>query len=73
MDNPTIAQKLREYATQLSRRQENLFRVRSYRQAALVVQSLSQPITELVAQKGRAGLEALPEILVLPSPVGRAE
>jgi DNA polymerase/3'-5' exonuclease PolX len=62
MDNQTIAQKLREHAAQLARRQESLYRVRAYRQAVLTVQGLSRPLTELVAEQGRAGLEALPGI-----------
>jgi DNA polymerase/3'-5' exonuclease PolX len=62
MDNQTIAQKLREYAAQLAREGESLYRVRAYRQAVLTVQSLTRPLTELVAEEGRAGLEALPGI-----------
>jgi DNA polymerase/3'-5' exonuclease PolX len=62
MDNQIIAQKLREYAAQLARRQESLYRVRAYRQAVLTVQALSRPLTELVAEQGRAGLESLPGI-----------
>ena len=62
MDNQVIAQKLREYATQLARRNDNLFRVQAYRQAVMTVQSLSQSLTELVAEEGRASLEAIPGI-----------
>jgi DNA polymerase/3'-5' exonuclease PolX len=62
MDNHTIAQKLREYAAQLAREQESLYRVRAYRQAVLTIQSLSRPLAELVAEEGRRGLEALPGI-----------
>jgi DNA polymerase/3'-5' exonuclease PolX len=62
VDNHTIAQKLREYAAQLAREGDSLYRVRAYRQAVLTVQSLARPLTELVAEEGRAGLEALPGI-----------
>ena len=62
MDNQTIAQKLREYAAQLAREGESLYRVRAYRQAVLTVQSLARPLTVLVGEEGRAGLEALPGI-----------
>jgi DNA polymerase/3'-5' exonuclease PolX len=62
MDNQTIARKLQDYAAQLARRQKSLYRVRAYRQAVLTVQALSRPLTELVAEQGRAGLEALPGI-----------
>jgi DNA polymerase/3'-5' exonuclease PolX len=62
MDNQTIALKLREYAAELTRKHESLYRVRAFRQAVLTVQSLSRPLTEVVAEEGRAGLEALPGI-----------
>ncbi len=62
MDNQTIARKLRDYAAELARQQDSLYRVRAYRQAVLTVQALSRPLTELVAEQGRAGLEALPGI-----------
>ena len=62
MDNQTIAKRLRDYAALLAKRQESLYRVRAYRQAVLTVQALRRPLTELVAEEGRAGLEALPGI-----------
>ena len=62
MDNQTIAKKLREYANQLAQQGESLYRLRAYRQAVLTVQGLSRPLTELVEEQGRAGLEALPGI-----------
>jgi len=62
MDNPTIAQRLREYANQIEARERNLYRVRAYRKAAETVLTLARPLTEVVEKEGRAGLEALPGI-----------
>jgi hypothetical protein len=62
MDNRQIARKLLEYAQVLDAREANLFRVRAYRRAAETVMALDKPLVELVAAKGRAGLEALPGI-----------
>jgi DNA polymerase/3'-5' exonuclease PolX len=62
MDNQTIARQLRSYANELARKHANLYRVRAYRRAAAVVQSQERPLTDLVAQKGRAGLAELPGI-----------
>jgi DNA polymerase/3'-5' exonuclease PolX len=50
------------HARQLDRRMDNLYRVRAYRRAAEVIQALNCPVTELLDNKGRRGLEALPGI-----------
>jgi hypothetical protein len=62
MDNTTIARKLNDYANYLEGEDSNVYRVRAYRRAAETVLSLTRPIEELVAEQGRAGLEALPGI-----------
>jgi hypothetical protein len=62
MDNLTIARKLNDYATYLEGEEPNVYRVRAYRRAAETVQALERPAAELVAEQGRAGLEALPGI-----------
>lgn len=62
MDNREIAQKLEEYAQYLEAREANLYRVRAYRRAAETVLGLTRPLVDLVAEKGRAGLEELPGI-----------
>jgi DNA polymerase (family 10) len=62
MDNLTIARKLNDYATYLEGEEPNVYRVRAYRRAAETVQALDRPVAELVAEQGRAGLEALPGI-----------
>jgi hypothetical protein len=62
MDNRTIARKLLDYTHYLEARNANIYRVQAYRRAAETVLGLGQPATVLVAEQGRAGLEALPGI-----------
>jgi DNA polymerase/3'-5' exonuclease PolX len=62
MDNQTIARRLRSYANELARKRSSLYRVRAYRRAAAIVQSQERPVADIVNQKGRAGLRALPGI-----------
>jgi hypothetical protein len=62
MDNHTIAQRLRDYANYLESQELNIYRVRAYRRAAEMIQGLDRPLTEIVAQEARSGLEALPGI-----------
>ncbi len=62
MDNATIARKLMEYADYLEGEDTNVHRVRAYRRAAEAVLAEAQSLSEIVAEKGRAGLEELPGI-----------
>jgi hypothetical protein len=62
MDNATIARHLNDYANYLEGEESNVYRVRAYRRAAETILSLAQPVEEIVAGQGRAGLEALPGI-----------
>jgi hypothetical protein len=62
MDNHTIAEQLNEYARVLEAEGGSVFRVRAYRRAAEVIRDLGRPLQELVAEQGRAGLEAIPGI-----------
>jgi len=62
MDNQTIAHKLSEYATKLAFSHSNLYRIRAYRHAADTVRTLVRPLSEILEEEGRAGLEALPGI-----------
>lgn len=62
MDNATIARKLNDYAAYLEGEDTNVYRVRAYRRAAETVLAQEQPLTEVVNEKGRAGLEELPGI-----------
>ena len=56
--NSDIARKLRAHAAGLARAGDNLYRVRAFRQAALVVEGLREP----VEAAGAAGLKAIPGI-----------
>jgi DNA polymerase (family 10) len=62
MDNRIIARRLREYARFLERQNDNLYRVKAYRNAAAIVESLCRPVSELLAEGGRARLDSLPGI-----------
>lgn len=62
MDNRVLAQRLRDHARQLEDRQANLYRIKAYRRAAETVLGLSQPISAMVANQGRAGLRTLPGV-----------
>jgi predicted flap endonuclease-1-like 5' DNA nuclease len=62
MDNRTIAKRLADYATFLEGEESSVYRVRAYRRAAETVQSQPRPLAEVLAEQGRAGLEALPGI-----------
>lgn len=62
MTNADIARKLREHATELSQSQENLYRVRAFRQAALAVMGMSDEVERLVAANGPRALERVPGI-----------
>jgi DNA polymerase/3'-5' exonuclease PolX len=62
MDNPTIARELLRHARDLAADGDNLYRVRAFRQAAGVIQSLDRPVAELVATAGPSGLRTLPGV-----------
>jgi DNA polymerase (family 10) len=62
MDNRTIAKKLTEYAQYLEGEEGNVYRARAYRRAAETAQAFERPMADVVAEKGRAGLEELPGI-----------
>ncbi len=62
MTNSELARKLQEYARDLRKRHENLFRVKAYRTAAEVVLRLDRPVADLVHERGRNALEELPGI-----------
>lgn len=61
-DNIAIAEKLRDYADLLYSRGDDDFRSRAYRNASDVVASLTRPVTAILTEEGRGGLEALPAI-----------
>jgi DNA polymerase/3'-5' exonuclease PolX len=62
MTNIEIAGKLQEHARELWKRHDNLFRVKSYRRAAEMVQRLERPVEELLHERGRGALEGVPGI-----------
>jgi len=62
MDNATIAKKLNDYATYLEGEDTNVYRIRAYRRAAATVLAQERPLSEVVNEKGRAGLEELPGV-----------
>lgn len=60
--NIDIAGRLDEVARILAEQGANRFRVRAYHHAAAVLRQLKQPVSELFASQGLAGLEALPGV-----------
>lgn len=62
MTNQQIAEVFRRLASLLELRGENFFKVRSYQSAADTIEDWPQPLAELVAEKGTAGLRELPGI-----------
>lgn len=62
MNNADIARKLNEYADYLESEEPNIHRVRAYRRAAQTIFALDRPASELLAEKGRAGLDELPGV-----------
>ncbi len=62
MTNQQIAEVFRRLANLLELRGENFFKVRSYQSAADTIEDWPQPLAELVAENGAAGLRELPGI-----------
>ena len=62
MTNDAIARRLREHAAELARGGDNLYRVRAFRQAALAVLNLPDPVETILTVRGRGGLEQVPGI-----------
>ena len=61
MTNQDIARRLRDHASEMSKRHENLYRVRAFRRAAMVVMGLTEEVSELI-QSDRRRLENVPGI-----------
>jgi hypothetical protein len=61
-ENERIAQWLRQLAELLHAQQANPFRVGAYRRAADTVEHLEVSVRDVLSQRGREGLEALPGI-----------
>lgn len=62
MTNADIARELRTRATDLARQGDNLYRVRAFRQAAMAVLALPEPVADLLAAAGPKALERLPGV-----------
>lgn len=62
MTNIEIVRKLQEYARELRKRHDNLFRIRAYNLAAVTLMRLDEPIETIVHDRGRRALEGLPHI-----------
>lgn len=62
MTNQDIARKLRDHAKEMSSRSENLYRVRAFRRAAMVVMGMNEEVAALVRHGDRRALEAVPGI-----------
>jgi DNA polymerase (family 10) len=60
--NDDISRKLREHASSLASRGENLYRVRAFRRAAVTVLALPEEVATLVTTRGPQALEQLPGI-----------
>ena len=61
MNNHLISQKLLAHARNLQGG-ANLYRVRSYRHAAMVIDGLHRPVADLLSTDGREALARLPGI-----------
>ncbi|HEX6201469.1 MAG TPA: helix-hairpin-helix domain-containing protein [Thermoanaerobaculia bacterium] len=61
-ENLHAATLLREGADLLEQQGDNPFRVAAYRRGADTVEALDEPLAELVARRGRQGLDDLPQI-----------
>ena len=60
--NEDIAGRLDEVAQVFAEQGANRFRVQAYQRAAAVLRELPQPVSEIYAAQGLAGLEQLPGI-----------
>ncbi|MBI4949545.1 MAG: DNA polymerase/3'-5' exonuclease PolX [Deltaproteobacteria bacterium] len=62
MENPEIARVFHEIADLLEIKGGDLFRVRSYRNAALIIDGLEEPLRSLYGKNGVEGLKHIPGI-----------
>jgi hypothetical protein len=62
MNNDAIARKLHEYAEYLEGEGANIHRVRAYRRAAQTIRELDRPVADILTEKGRGGIDALPGV-----------
>jgi predicted flap endonuclease-1-like 5' DNA nuclease len=61
-ENAILSAKLRDYAALLDDQASAPFRARAYQRAAEVVERLRRPVSAILAEQGRPGLDALPGV-----------
>src|SRR4051812_31213356 len=62
MTNSDIARRLMTYARELDAQGGNVYRVRAFRAAAMTLERMDRPVVEILQQRGRQGLEAIPGV-----------
>jgi DNA polymerase (family 10) len=62
MENNEIAQRFKRLATMMEIRGDDQYRVRSYRNAAEVIETWPTPLREIAAEEGARGLQTLPSV-----------
>jgi DNA polymerase (family 10) len=62
MTNEEIAKKFERLATLMEIRGEDRYRVRSYRNAAEVIETWSTPVAQIAREEGLKGLQTLPGV-----------
>jgi hypothetical protein len=60
--NQAVARRLDEAAALLEAQEADRFRVRAYRRAAAQIRGLGRPVAEILRERGREGLTAIPGI-----------
>ncbi|MDQ3688408.1 MAG: helix-hairpin-helix domain-containing protein [Acidobacteriota bacterium] len=62
MENEEIARRFKRLATMLEIRGDDQYRVRSYRNAAEIIETWPTPLREIAAEEGARGLQTLPGV-----------
>lgn len=62
MENEEVGRRLRRLATMLEIRGEDQFRVRSYRNAAEIIETWPTPLKKIAAEEGARGLQTIPGV-----------
>lgn len=62
MDNESIARRFHRLALLMDIRGDDPFRLRSYRNAAEAIETWPRPMRQIAAEKGIAGLQAIPGV-----------
>ncbi len=62
MDNNEIARRFKRLATLMEIRGDDQYRVRSYRNAAEIIETWPTPLGEIAAEEGTRGLQTLPGV-----------